>query len=181
MNEPQLITAPTFSPITLADAREACRISSNNEDRELGDWINEAVALLQQETWRQFCTATYSLKFDDFAEEMRLPRPPLASITSIVYYDSAGDQQTLSTDVYEAITDQTPGIVRLKYNQSWPATRGYYDDVTVTYVCGWAADAIPSWLKQSTKYLVAHLYEFRSAQPIPDGIRELLDKAGFAT
>ena len=181
MNEPQLITAPTFQPITLADAREATRINSKNEDRKLGDWINEAVARLQQETWRQFCTATYSLAFDDFSDKMFLPRPPLASVTGILYFDSAGVEQTLSTDVYDVVTDQTPGLVRIAYNQSYPATRGYLDDVTVTFTCGWIEAEIPTWVKQSTKYLVAHLYEFGSARKMPDGIRELLDRAGFPT
>lgn len=181
MNEPQLITAPTFQPITLADAREASRISSSIQDRELGSWINEAVARLQQETWRQFCTATYSMKFQEFTEEMHLPRPPLASVTSITYFDSAGDEQTLSADIYDVVTDQTPGLVRLAYQQSYPATRRHFDDITVTFVCGWPEDELPTWVEKSTKYLVAHLYEFGSAHSMPDGIRELLDKAGFPT
>ena len=179
MSEPQLTVAPTFSPITLADARQACRLTSQDEDDELRGWIDEAVARLQDETWRQFCTATYTLTFDSFANKLILPRPPLASVSSITYLDVAGVSQTLATSVYEVVTNQTPGLVRLKYAQSWPNVRGHADVITVTFLAGWTAAATPTWVKQSVKYLVAHLYEFRSADPLPKGIANLLDRAGF--
>ena len=178
MSIPQLSTAPTTTPIDLADARAACKLTGQERDAELGDWINLAVDRLQSETWRQFCTAIYTLNFDNWADEMILPNSPLASVGSVLYYDPDSDQQTLATSVYEVVTDQLPGFIRLKYNQTWPSVRGHPDDITVTYPCGEAVTDVPVWIKHATRLLVAHYYTHGEAAEIPDGVLALLDRVG---
>lgn len=180
MNEPQQTVAPTETPISLGDARAVCRLTGHQQDGELQDWIDLAADRLQAITWRQFCTATYTLNFDRFDTELALPRPPLASVSSIKYYDLSSVQQTLSTDIYEAITDRTPGIVRLKYHESWPSVRGHPDDIIITFICGQAAGDLPIWAKQAVKFLVAHYYEFGPAAETPSGVLALLDRVGAA-
>lgn len=178
MSEPQLSVAATSTPISLEQAREACHLTTHNRDGELEDWIALAVDNLQRITRRQFVTATYTLQFDDFADEMHLPPSPLASITTVKYYDGNSVQQTIADTVYEAVTDQLPGFVRLKYNQTWPSVRGHPDDIIITYVCGEAVADVPVWIKQACKFLVQHYYEFGPTAEIPDGILHMLDRVG---
>lgn len=146
-----------------------------------------ATEVLQRKAWRQFCTATLTIDFDDFADEIPLPRPPLISVSTVKYYDVDGVQQTLSTDVYEVVIDDTPGFIRLKYNQTWPSVRGHPDDVTITYVAGQAAADVPPRHKQAVLLYAAHLYQQRTlvltgmtVSDVPMGIMWLLDRAGSA-
>ncbi|MHC4176681.1 MAG: head-tail connector protein [Planctomycetota bacterium] len=187
MSEPQLSTAPTATPIGLGELRTQLRITGHDEDSYLNGLIETAVEVLQAKSWRQFCTATYTLNFDAWADKMILPKPPLASVGSVQYYDTGGVQQTLSSDVYEAVTDQTPGFIRLKYSQTWPSVRGHPDDITVTYTCGTAVAGVPSRTKQAVKLFAAHMYLQRApvvvgrsaaAVEVPMGIMWLLDRAG---
>ena len=185
MNEPQLITAPTFTPISLNDLKQHLRLTGHDEDPYLSDLIDVATDTLQAKAWRQFCTATYAMRFKAWQDEMHLIRSPLASVTSVTYVDSTGTTQTLSTDIYEVATYQTPGFIRLKYSQTWPTIRGHADDITITYVCGQAADDIPDRNKQAVKLFAAHLYQQRTqvivgriVAEIPMGVMWLLDRAG---
>ncbi|HUT92362.1 MAG TPA: phage head-tail connector protein [Thermoguttaceae bacterium] len=185
MSESVQTVAPTASPVTLGDLRAHLRITGHDEDAYLQALIDMAVDALQAKAWRQFCTATYTMQFDDWADELRLPRPPLATVTSVKYYDTSEVLQTLATSVYEVITDQTPGLIRLKYQQTWPALRGHPDDILITYTCGSSAAAVPSRTKQAVKLLAAHHYQQRTpvvvgrtVVEIPMGIMWLLDRSG---
>lgn len=184
MSEPVLVTAPTDTPIEEADLRTHKGITHRSEDQYLRTLIETATEALQGIAWRQFMTATYSLTFDTFADRLELPRPPLQSVTSITYDDTAGSSQTLATSVYEVVTNSTPGFVRLKYGQTWPAVRGYPDVILVTFVCGYgAASAVPFRTRHAIKLLATHLYEMREpvvdggVVEVPMGIRYLLDRA----
>jgi hypothetical protein len=75
---------------------------------------------------------------DYFQDCVELKNFPLIDITQIQYVDSAGDTQTLSTDVYTVDADSTPGRFYLSYNQSWPTTRSTPKAVTVSYRAGYA-------------------------------------------
>ncbi len=187
MSEPQLTVAPTTTPISVPELRTHLRITVPVEDQYLSDLIDVAVNVLQEKAWRQYCTATYTLKFDDWAQEMFLPKSPLASVGSITYLDIASAQQTLSTDIYEVVTDQTPGLVRLKFNQTFPTLQGHPDDITITFTCGTTVALVPSRTKQAVLLMAAHMYHQRTlivvgrsliAVEIPMGIMFLLDRAG---
>jgi uncharacterized phiE125 gp8 family phage protein len=94
--------------------------------------------------------------------EIVVPRPPLASVTSITYVDGAGATQTLSLSVYTVDTSEEPGRIRLAYGQSWPSIRDQRAAVTVRYVCGYGGPgSVPEAAKAALKLYVGHLYENR--------------------
>jgi uncharacterized phiE125 gp8 family phage protein len=116
-----------------------------------------------------------------------LPYPPVQSITSVKYYDSAGAQQTIAATVYELGDDNGVGIVRLKYDQQWPSGRGHYDDIVIRAVVGYGAEAaIPPALKLAVCEVAANAYEFRETildgqtVEIPQGTDFLLSNYSFA-
>ena len=189
MNEPQLTVAPTEQAVTLGEVYTQLRITENDEDDYLEGLIDVATTVLQAKAWWQFLTATYTLKFTQFCTEMRLPRPPLKTVTGITYVDANGDSQTVTSSIYDVITYQTPGLIRLAYQQNWPSDlRGHPDDITVTFTCGEAASDVPDRTKQAIKLFVAHMYTERTpvvigrslnSVEVPMGIMFLLERAGM--
>lgn len=94
-------------------------------------------------------------------DEIYLPKRPIASITSVKYYDTSNVQQTLATTVYGL--DAASRAVRLKHLQDWPTTvLDRWDTWEITYVCGYAsASLVPAISKQAMLLLVGKYFENR--------------------
>lgn len=94
-----------------------------------------------------------------------LPRPPLASVSSIKYYDANGVLQTLATTVYEVDTYNQPGRIALQAFQIWPFPQigKVQDAVRIEFVSGFTSTAnlFARWpgVIQAIKILVAHWYQ----------------------
>jgi len=143
-----LITAPTEEPLTLAEAKKQLGIATaiTYHDDELGRLLKAARKDAEEKTHRQILTAVWELKLDKFPSgsgRINIPLPPLAWDTEanyVKYYDTAGDEQTLSTDVYKVLAGE-PGQLALKYGQSWPTTYTEAEVVTVRFTAGYADTA----------------------------------------
>jgi hypothetical protein len=173
--------APTEEPVTRDEAKLFAKITNRIED-DLVDELIEA-ARIAVETWtlRQLVTATWRLNLDAFPSrvyrgedprfpgirpvnvpEIVIPRPPLSSVTSIKYYDTAGVQQTLNASVYDVDTDSEPGQVTLAFDGSWPNVRRQRKAIEILYVAGYGgASAVPANAKVAVKMLVNDAYEHR--------------------
>lgn len=190
-----LTTPPAQPALATADARAHLR-TATTEDAYLEGLISVATAWVESWIGRALINRTYTYKVDAFpgspqflnpprcdsVYELQLPYPPLSSVTSIQYVDGAGATQTLSTTVYEVVPGGTPGRVRLKVGQDWPAVLHHPDSVTVTYVAGYGASdaSVPSSIRHALALLAGHLYEHREASSplslstVPYGIEALL-------
>lgn len=140
-----LVTAPTIEPVTVEEAKGTARVDITADDGLIYSLIVTARTLAETITGRQMVTATYRQKLDRFPSAaingqlyLELPKPPLQSVSSITYVDTAGDTQTLSSDLYTVDTDSEPGRVILDYGESWPSTRDVAQAVTITFVAGYA-------------------------------------------
>lgn len=167
-----LVTAPTFQPITLEEFKNFARIDNDEEDQVVQMMIESATAYCQEVTRRQFATATWDTKFDDFpsAGEVLLPKSPLASVTHVKYWDADGAEQTFSSANYEvdAGSFMTPGLVSLVQGASWPATRSTkVNRVTVRHVSGQSESAMDRRVKLAVSLMTSHMYEHR--EPIVTG------------
>lgn len=179
-----LTTAPTQEPIEVSDLAEHLRIDATEEQSLLGTYITAARKHLENITWRQFVTATYTMKFDRFpcgdtayhfgkttrhpwrtgSLAIWVPKPPLQSVTSITYADANGTVTTWTSSLYGVDATTEPGLIIPAYNQSYPTTRGHINDITVVFVAGYGtADDVPEELKQAIKLLAGHFYEHREA------------------
>jgi hypothetical protein len=91
------------------------------------------------------------------------------TISSIVYVDTAGANQTFSSGNYEVITTTEPGRVQLGYGKTWPTTRDHPNSVTITYTCGHKTGAtavpsdVPAGIRQAMLLLIGHWWENREA------------------
>lgn len=158
--------APTIDPVSLADLKAHCRVDYTDDDAYLLGLITAATNTCESFTGRQLIYATYTLKLDGFPsdDEIELPRPPLSSITSITYIDTAGNSQTVAAADYQVDSSSIVGRIVPAYNAYWPATRdGQYNVVTVTFVTGYGATAgtVPVRLRQGIKAFAATMYEHR--------------------
>ena len=172
----KLITAPTQEPITLAEAKAQCRVDITTDDALIAGLVKAARLYCEKISWRAFMRQTWELWLDSWpASSFTLPFPPLYSVTSIKYYDTADVEATLSTSIYYADTIATPGAIRLKYNQTWPSTvLRTYNAVVVRFVAGYATDEeVPQNFKQAMLLLVGHWYENREAVTLGTVSRQL--------
>jgi uncharacterized phiE125 gp8 family phage protein len=164
-------TPPTTYPVSLSEVKSFLRIDGSDEDNDLNMFIAAATQQAQDFAGRQFVTATRTLYMDGFGDKnylrnwaILIPRPPLSSVTSIKYLDSAGDEQTVTASNYRVDTKSQPGRITTIDSYSWPATQGVTGDVYIEYVCGYgAASSVPDTYRTAILQGIGHWYENREA------------------
>ncbi len=154
---------PASEPITPADLKDHLRISVDDQDRWALRAITAARQFVETVQWRTLMTSTWRLSTDRFPSwELKIPMPPLQSISSITYLDVTGATQTLSSSLYIVSSDSEPGRVTPAYSQIWPVTRPQLEAVKVTYVAGYSsAAAIPQTTLLPLMAIAADCYETR--------------------
>lgn len=162
----RLTTQATTTVLATSDAKTHLNIDINDDDPMLVECVKDAERYVEDYTQRQLLTATWTLTLDSFPEwEIKLPRPPLQSVTSITYInDLDGSTATLSTTAYRVSTNGMLGRITPNYNDTWPTPRAVIDAVTITYIAG-ATDAadVPREAIRAAKLLTAHYYANRTA------------------
>ena len=162
--------------LDVADLKDQSRIDETAEDLLLETYLRAAERTVETELGIAFLEQTWVLKLDYFPSWIiKLPTPPLQSVTSIIYVDPNGATQTLASGEYIVETsgyggsDRNPGHVRPTFNGSWPSIRHQPLAVTITYVAGFAdAESVPDMVKAAILLTAAELYENRErsvAQP----------------
>ncbi|MEO1921824.1 MAG: head-tail connector protein [Sphingomonadaceae bacterium] len=170
---PVTVTAePASEPITVAEAKAQCRVTSSDEDNLLTAYIAAARLFVEQYTGLRIVEQTVEIRAGGFSDLAHLPVAPLQSITSIKYLDRDGAEQTLAASVYEGVLIGLAPSIRLKVNQSWPSVRSASDAVRVVAVAGYASTPEP--IKQALLLIVASWFDSREVGPIPAGAMALL-------
>lgn len=131
--------APTTKPLSLDEVKDFCQVEHGSDDQTLYALIDSATEYVQEYQWSQLITATWVQRMDRFpCGPIELHPNPAASVTTVQYVDTGGTTQTLtvSTD-YTVDLYRRPGIILPAYGTSWPATRGYINDVVITFTAGY--------------------------------------------
>lgn len=159
----KLITAPDEEPVTLTEAKAQCIVETTAYDTIIGSKIKSAREWVEDYTGRALMEQTWRTKLDRFpCGVIYLNHPPLQSVTSITYMDTAGVTQTLSSSAYIVDTTSEPGRVGEAYGYTWPATRDQMGAVTIESVHGYEdSDAVPQAIKDAILVLIAELYQNR--------------------
>ena len=178
----KVTTAPASEPITLANAKLHLRVDHSADDDLITALIKAARRWCELYQNRAYITQTITARLDSFSDTIALPKPPLISVTSVKYYDSNGDQQTLDSSYYDVDTTSTPGKITLAYGMSWPTIRDVHHCIEIIYSSGYGAAAdVPETVTQAMYLLIGHLYEHRESvseiklEEVPMGIKSLLD------
>lgn len=158
----KLITAPVAEPITLAEAKAHLRVDVIDDDAYITALIVAARQAAEHATGRALMPQTWELALDAFDDVILLPRPPLASVTSVTYIDADGVTQTLAS--YLLDDHSQPARLLPAYGADWPTTREQANAVLIRYSAGYAdAASVPQPIKSWMLLHIGMLYENREA------------------
>jgi uncharacterized phiE125 gp8 family phage protein len=179
-------------------AGAACEFSADvltksgdsTEDTTINNLITSAREDAEDITRRAFATQTLEAYLDYFPHQcdIELPNPPLQSVTSVKYKNSAGVEVTMTANTdYIVDTDRNIGRIVLPYGKTWPSFTPYtVNPIKIRYVAGYTAEnPIPEKFKQAMLLHIGFYYYNRDAVSLDEqtnaAISRLLTsrKAGF--
>jgi uncharacterized phiE125 gp8 family phage protein len=179
-------TTTTYTDTT-ADGSLGVGVPATNTtgDPTLSALIVTAREYVEMVTRRALLRQSWRLTLDCFpwCDTISLPRPPLISVESITYVDTAGATQTMSAADYAVDLTGLVGRVMLNYGLYWPTARPQRNAVTINFTAGFgsAASSVPRSIGQAMKLLVGHWYTNRevvslgrAVADIPMGVDALL-------
>ena len=162
----RVITQPAAEPVTASECKLDARVDGATEDSLFTSWIAAARQQVEAAARRALITRTLELTLDEWPADgvILLPFPPLASVTSIKYVDSAHGEHTLDPAAYVAVTEHEPGFVMPAATGAWPGGLRARAAVRVRFVAGYGATAaaVPDGFKIDIRGLVKLFYDFRS-------------------
>lgn len=176
-----LITAAVKAPVDLdSEVRPHVRVEAGTDQEVLlAGAIDTARQNCETFTRRQLVTAVWELWLDTWYEEgifdreypcqgaLLIPRPPLASIDSVTYLDTAGVVQTWAPASYSSLAPSGPtaqkGRLFPAYGEIWPSIRSEPGAIKVRFTCGYGSDhqAVPKALKTGMLLEIGEMYERR--------------------
>lgn len=184
----KLITPPPVEPLSLEEVKAHLHVDFSDDDSIIQLYMVAARGAIEGPdgwTGRALVEQTWDLVIDTFPTttdgEIKIPCPPLRSVTSVKYFDSAGNEQTLDPTSYYVDTVSEPGwIVPVS---TWPATQIGTNMVTVRFVAGYEPDVggspvdyrvnIPGNIRGALLLIIGNLYENREENLVGTSVTEL--------
>lgn len=176
---------PLVEPITLAELKAQLRITHSDEDARLNNLIVTARQMVEDYTGRKLINQTVTTYFDYWpckrTDEdwdgiaygpsyfigsycpLRLPNPPLQSVTEVSFIDDQNNETVYDSSSYYANNhdDDRYGEVVINRNSQIPSiTPREFDSIKVEHVAGYGDDPtdVPWPLKQACLSVAVMLY-----------------------
>jgi uncharacterized phiE125 gp8 family phage protein/SPP1 family predicted phage head-tail adaptor len=189
-----LTVPPAAEPVALADVKLHARIDTTADDSLVTNLITGARQWAEQYTGRAIINQTWQMALDfwpgateawwdgvregpvtglDRISFISLPRPPLASVTSVQYFDNTDTPATWDPGNYFVDTLRQPGRLALRLGATWPVPSRLTNGIVITYVAGYGSDGttVPEPIKTAIRQLVTHWYEHRGEASQATGSR----------
>ena len=200
----ELTSGPAAEVVSTADAKTWLRIDTSSDDTVIAAISVAARRRLEEHTGRRFITQTWKLWLDAAPEfrdepwwdgvregsirdlsqrgdEIDLKLAPVASITSVKYYDRDNTEATFAAASYLFDGKSSPARVILNAGYSWPSSLRDRNAIAVEMVLGYGAAGsnVPEPIQIAIKSLIAYMYENRGESctdgGIPGFIHSLVD------
>jgi uncharacterized phiE125 gp8 family phage protein len=182
----KLITPPAVEPILAADIYTKLGVKSGDIDSDdLAALITTARVFAEEYTGRALISQTWEMALDAFpVAEIELLKPPISSVTSVKYLDSAAVEQTMDAADYSLDDYGLRNWLLPAYDEAWPDTLDAANAVKIRYVAGYGASgaSVPAPIVQAMVLIVSQSYR---AQPgletglypamVPNAAKELLN------
>lgn len=160
--------------VTLEEVKRRLRVDFTDDDDDLQAMIEEAFRAAEDATGRAFRTYTARLILPCFPQRnlrlsatsdppIVLPFPPVTAVTSISYYDTANDSQTLASP--QAVYSMTPCEVHPPVGTDWPDTYDRIDAVTIEFSGGLDAK-VPETIRKAVMWACDIGYDDLSPQKL---------------
>lgn len=165
----KVITQPASEPVSLQEAKLHLRViatasdtAAHPEDDLIKSLITAARETVENETGRALMTQTLELGIDCFVGVVKLPRPPLVSVTSVKYTDFDGSEQTLAPGFY-TVNDYTEPAQIMPAPGVWlSGVPGAPNSVRIRYQAGYTSAAlVPAAIKSWMLLRIGTLYASR--------------------
>lgn len=159
-----VVSAPAAEPVSLTETKLHLRVTGDGEDLLISTLITAARQSVEETCSRALITQTLDYTVDGWpCGGFVIPRPPLVSVSSIKYRDTAGAEATWGSTNYIVRAGEIPGRVVPAYGVTYPTTTLQpAGGVTVRYVAGYGdADDVPAALKAAMLLMIGDLYEHR--------------------
>lgn len=141
--------------ITLARAKEQCRVRHADEDDLIAAYVLAARNWIERYTGVVVDQREMVDSFEAFATYLPLTRTPVIEVTEIAYTDTDGAPQTVTGFRVQKGKIYAP-------TAGWPSIETY-STIEVSYDAGYGPyDAFPEELNLAMLMLVAHWYDNRS-------------------
>lgn len=158
-----LLPAAGPEPLTLAQAKAACRIEADDteEDAVLLGLIAAARAMIEAETGHLLVRRAVTETFDAFAPVLPLRAWPRPAHPVVTWIDDAGAPQVIGTARLAGRSWKarvTPPI-----GTDWPRAAAVPEAVRVTLIAGHDDGAVPPDLIRAMELLIVHWWRNREA------------------
>lgn len=156
------VTGRTEFPVDLCDAKEQCRVMSDDttHDQLLYRLLGGAIDYIENFTGQKLGQQTIRQDMDGFpSDDVALEVSPITAVTSVAYDDSSNVEQTLvlNTDYWQSLSGGCP---KLRPVTTWPATYSDKPDrVRITMTVGYTKDTIPNDLRDAVLVMVKELFD----------------------
>lgn len=111
----QRLTYPNTTIITLQEAKDHLRVTSNDEDMVILDCIKSATNLIETYTGQYFlsgsCVAYLDTNEFSSYSEVKIWAYPVNEITSVKYLDTNGTEQTFASSNYSTDISSSPARI----------------------------------------------------------------------
>jgi uncharacterized phiE125 gp8 family phage protein len=177
--------APILEEMLLPDAKAFLRIDSTAEDALLVSLLGAARTYIEGRDGvanRALLTQTWDWTLDSFpyCQPLRVPLPPLQSVTSITVRGIDGVPAVWSSTAYEVdIADPLlPGRILPVFGGTWPVVGYVLSPITIRFVAGYGTRVqdLPHSLRLALLGLMGSFYTNRDvAAPPPNWVAATLD------
>jgi len=153
-------------PISLVEAKAHLKVDVTADDDYITALITAARQRLEIDAGLAIITQTLEMGLDCFPMDgspIKLKRPLLQSITSIIYVDSDGVDITWDSSEYRMDLASKPARITPAYGYSYPVAIAVTGAVKIRYVAGYgdAGTDVPKDLIRAMLMLIGHWYENR--------------------
>lgn len=176
-------TQPQSEPLTSAETIAYLRLDANVDTTLISNLIKAARIWTENYTNRTLINTVLALSLDRVGEvEMplregvytapyqvsylnyiELPRSPVSSVTSVLYFNDANTQSTWADTNYFVDTVREPARIVLRDSGSWPTDLRNANGVVVNYTAGYGTNTtdVPEAIRVAMLEYITFLYEHR--------------------